>query len=149
MPACSRRTVPTRSCTASSSVTEQAQVASGRAATLQAIWYATSQPPLALRALSRVFGAVVAARAWAHRSGLLTATRAAAPVIVVGNLTVGGTGKTPLVIWLVQALQALGRRPGIVLRGYGGTLTRRGSPQLVTDDSDPVAVGDEAVLLRL
>jgi tetraacyldisaccharide 4'-kinase len=130
-------------------VTEQAQAASERAARLQAIWYAASRPPLALRLLSRMFGAVVALRAMAHRSGLLAATHAAAPVIVVGNLTVGGTGKTPLVIWLVQQLRALGRRPGIVLRGYGGTLTRGGSPQLVTDDSDPAAVGDEAVLLRL
>ncbi len=130
-------------------MTEQTQAASGRAATLQSIWYAASRPPLVLRVLSRLFGVVVALRAKAHRSGLLTAKHAAAPVVVVGNLTVGGTGKTPLVIWLVQQLQGLGRRPGIVLRGYGGSLTRHGSPQLVADDSDPAAVGDEAVLLRL
>lgn len=68
-----------------------------------------------------------------------------APVIVVGNLTVGGTGKTPLVIWLAEALRQRGFRIGIVSRGYGG---RAGTwPQAVHHDSDPAQVGDEPVLL--
>lgn len=66
------------------------------------------------------------------------------PVIVVGNISVGGNGKTPLVIYLVERLRANGRAPGIVSRGYGG---RANTPQAVSPDSDPRQVGDEAVLL--
>ena len=67
------------------------------------------------------------------------------PVIVVGNVTVGGTGKTPLVIWLVQRLRALGYSPGIVTRGYLGTGI--GVPIAVTAAASPQQVGDEPVLL--
>ncbi len=67
------------------------------------------------------------------------------PVIVVGNITVGGTGKTPLVITLAKCLQARGYRPGIVTRGYGGQ--RKKTPYLVTDEDDPLEVGDEPLLL--
>jgi len=67
------------------------------------------------------------------------------PVIVVGNITVGGTGKTPLVIWLAQHLKQAGFRPGIISRGYGGQA--QSWPQLVTADSDAAQVGDEAVLM--
>jgi tetraacyldisaccharide 4'-kinase len=66
------------------------------------------------------------------------------PVIVVGNLTVGGTGKTPLVLWLVEFLRSHGYRPGIVSRGYG---SRASAPQAVANASDPMLVGDEPVLL--
>ncbi len=67
------------------------------------------------------------------------------PVIVVGNISVGGTGKTPLVVWLVGLLQKAGYQPGIVLRGYGGKAERW--PQQVRPDSDPLMVGDEPVML--
>jgi tetraacyldisaccharide 4'-kinase len=67
------------------------------------------------------------------------------PVIVVGNLTVGGTGKTPLVLWLAEYLRRRGRRPGIVLRGYRGSSGEH--PRMVRADSDPFVMGDEAVLL--
>ena len=67
------------------------------------------------------------------------------PVIVVGNLTVGGTGKTPLVIWLAEELAQRGLRVGIVSRGYGGRA--RTWPQAVDSDSDPRLVGDEPVIL--
>ena len=67
------------------------------------------------------------------------------PVIVVGNIAVGGTGKTPLVVWLVRRLGEAGLRPGIVSRGYGGRPARE--PRLVTAASDPAQVGDEPVLL--
>ena len=66
-------------------------------------------------------------------------------MIVVGNITVGGTGKTPFVIWLARWLAARGFRPGIVSRGYGGK--RSASALFVTQDADPAAVGDEAPLL--
>lgn len=67
------------------------------------------------------------------------------PVIVVGNITVGGTGKTPLVVWLVKLLRRAGYKPGIISRGYGGEAQRW--PQQVRADSDPRMVGDEPVLL--
>jgi tetraacyldisaccharide 4'-kinase len=67
------------------------------------------------------------------------------PVIVVGNLTVGGTGKTPLVIELVRALRARGWTPGVVARGYGG---RAGYATLVEGDSDAALCGDEPLLIR-
>ncbi len=66
-------------------------------------------------------------------------------MVVVGNLTVGGTGKTPLVLWTVARLREAGYRPGVVTRGYGGRAPSW--PQRVAADSDPVRVGDEAVLL--
>lgn len=69
------------------------------------------------------------------------------PVIVVGNITVGGTGKTPLVIWLVEFLRAQGLEPGVISRGYGGKAAA--GPRLVTAQSDPSEVGDEPVLIAV
>jgi tetraacyldisaccharide 4'-kinase len=66
------------------------------------------------------------------------------PVIVVGNITVGGAGKTPLTLWLAQQLSARGLKPGIVSRGYGG---ENNSPRTVTLDASPDQVGDEPLLL--
>ena len=73
------------------------------------------------------------------------APRFPVPVVVIGNLTAGGTGKTPLVAWLASWLASQGYRPGIVLRGYGGR--SRVWPRSVGAQDDPDAVGDEAVLL--
>lgn len=103
--------------------------------------------PLAwvLLPLAFVFAAVAALRRACFRIGLCRVRRFDVPVLVVGNITVGGTGKTPLVIWLARHLQSLGYHPGIVSRGYGGKA--RNWPQQVRPDSDPVMVGDEAVLL--
>ena len=119
-------------------------------ARLQAIWYGGSwPPPWPLRALSRAFGLAVTLRRAAYARGLCSSRRLAKPVIVVGNLTVGGSGKTPLVIWLAQQLRERGLRPGVVLRGYGGMAVAGRVPCLVTPDSDVTVVGDEALLLRL
>jgi tetraacyldisaccharide 4'-kinase len=95
--------------------------------------------------LSLLFCAVVRVRALAYRRGLLASRGLPVPVIVIGNLSVGGTGKTPLVIWLARRLRAQGRRPGILTRGYRGQA--RTWPQWVAADSDPSQVGDEPVLL--
>jgi tetraacyldisaccharide 4'-kinase len=112
---------------------------------LQAIWYGDKPPPLALRALSAVYGGVSALRSALYRNGWLHSERASIPVIVVGNLTAGGSGKTPTIIALAQALRARGEMPGILSRGYGGTYRERW--RSVQPDSDPAEVGDEPVLL--
>ncbi len=108
-------------------------------------WYARSPWLLLLTPLSLVFRIVVWLRRNAYRAGLLRSQRVARPVIIIGNITVGGTGKTPLVIWLAEYLQEKGYHPGIISRGYGGKAS--GWPQQVRPDSDPAMVGDEAVLL--
>jgi tetraacyldisaccharide 4'-kinase len=118
------------------------------ASRLQQIWYRNSRPPLALRPLSWLFGAAVRLRRAAYERGWFRSERLQRPVIVVGNLTVGGSGKTPLVIWLSARLRAEGLSPGIVLRGYGGAAARGSNPLRVEPDSDPDVVGDEALLLR-
>lgn len=102
-------------------------------------------PGRLLAPLGLVFASLAAARRLAYRRGWFRPVRLAVPVVVVGNIFVGGTGKTPLVAWLVQRLQAQGYRPGILVRGYGGRSPRW--PVLVDAGSDPRLVGDEAVLL--
>jgi tetraacyldisaccharide 4'-kinase len=107
-------------------------------------WYRVSAVSLLLLPVSLVFRVVVALRRRLYRAGVLPSVRLPVPVIVVGNLTVGGTGKTPLVLWLVQALRRHGRTPGIVCRGHGGTAS---APRAVAPGDDPAAVGDEPALL--
>jgi tetraacyldisaccharide 4'-kinase len=116
---------------------------------LQSIWYRQSRPPCPLRLLSSVFAVLVWLRSRMYAWGLLRQHRIAKPVIVVGNLSVGGTGKTPLVLWLVEQLQAQGLHPGVVLRGYGGRNAAVTKTLMVQPQSDAAEVGDEALLLRL
>ncbi|WP_374404164.1 tetraacyldisaccharide 4'-kinase [Niveibacterium sp.] len=107
-------------------------------------WKRRGVPAAFLFPLSLLFRAVVACRRALFRVGVLRSYAVGVPVIVVGNIAVGGSGKTPVVIWLVEQLRAAGYRPGIVSRGYGG------SAQGVTgveQDSDPAVCGDEPVLL--
>jgi tetraacyldisaccharide 4'-kinase len=112
---------------------------------LQKLWYGPAWRSFWLWPLSVLFAVVAGTRRLFFRCGVLKQHRVAEPVIVVGNLTVGGTGKTPLVIWLVRRLQSRGVCVGVITRGYGGRATRW--PQRVTADSDPAQMGDEAVLL--
>jgi len=108
-------------------------------------WYSGARWIHLLRPFSWVFRRVVVRRRRAFLTGRRAVWRAPVPVVVVGNVTVGGTGKTPLVIWLARYLESLGHRPGIVTRGYGG---KAGShPQRVTAAADPAEFGDEPVLL--
>src|SRR5690606_20685139 len=107
-------------------------------------WQRRSAPALALYPLSLVFRTLAALRRAAYRSGLLRTERLPVPVIVVGNVTVGGTGKTPLVLWLAQLLAQNGMPPGIVSRGYGGSAV--GASE-VPASADPAHFGDEPVLL--
>ncbi|MEO8604323.1 MAG: tetraacyldisaccharide 4'-kinase [bacterium] len=103
---------------------------------------------LALRPLSGLFGLGVSLRGLGYRFGVLRAQRAPVPVISVGNLAVGGTGKTPMTLWLAHALRERGARPAIVSRGYGGTakgvtiVSRGDGPEV-----GPDVAGDEPVML--
>ena len=113
---------------------------------LSAYWGDWRPLTFLLLPLTLLFCLLVGLRRWGYRSGLLGSSRLPVPVVVVGNISVGGTGKTPLVIWLAQWLRQRGWRPGILTRGYGG---RAGAtPREVTADRRADEVGDEAVLLR-
>ena len=82
-----------------------------------------------------------------YRAGVLRTRHAKVPVIVVGNITAGGTGKTPVTVWLARSLAERGFSPGIVSRGYGGS--RAGTSMRVDARSDPAVVGDEPVLIAI
>ncbi|HEY8119148.1 MAG TPA: tetraacyldisaccharide 4'-kinase [Methylophilaceae bacterium] len=111
---------------------------------LQKHWYRLSLWHLLLVPLSWLFWLLSSLRRLGYKSGLLSTYKLPVPVIVIGNISVGGTGKTPLVIWMAQKLKVAGYRPGIVSRGYAGSIDAV-SP--VTVDSDPGNLGDEPVLL--
>lgn len=107
-------------------------------------WDRVTGLTVALLPLAGLFRIVTVMRRALFRMGVLQSHRMPVPVIVVGNVTAGGTGKTPFVLWLVQQLRARGHRPGIVTRGYGA---RDAGPTAVTPDTDPAQAGDEPVLL--
>jgi len=93
---------------------------------------------------SQAYRGIAATRRLLYRRGFVSRVRLPCAVIVVGNLSVGGTGKTPLVIWLVARLRALGFVPGIVTRGFGGSAT---AAQLIDAAQDPGIAGDEPLVL--
>ena len=112
---------------------------------LEDIWYRKHFAVWFLLPFSWLYKACVFIRRLAFASGFLPVQRVAIPVIVAGNISIGGTGKTPLIIWLTHFLESNGFRPGIISRGYGGTGSR--IPQQVRPDSNPTLVGDEPVLI--
>lgn len=99
----------------------------------------------ALMPISMLYDDIMRFRAFLYRIGIKKKTRLAVPVVVVGNITVGGTGKTPLILWMAQFLKEQGYKPGIISRGYGGNAEHW--PQWVDAQSNPEQVGDEAVLM--
>jgi len=109
------------------------------------LWYGRQPLARLLSPLALAYCGAVTLRRLCYRRGWLPVHDAGVPVVVVGNITTGGTGKTPLVIWLAGLLRRAGYRVGIVTRGYGGRARAR--PRIVHADSDPLQVGDEAVLL--
>ncbi len=111
---------------------------------LERAWYKQRSWALALLPLSYLFRGVAAGRK-AYLQSRYQAKPFAVPVVVVGNIAVGGTGKTPLIIRLVHNLQAAGIRPGIVSRGYGGQPSKH--PRKVSADSSAEEFGDEPVLI--
>ncbi|MCC7198299.1 MAG: tetraacyldisaccharide 4'-kinase [Gammaproteobacteria bacterium] len=124
-------------------MSRRATLAEGLHAALLRVWYGDGRGhwllPLALG-----FRAASALRRGLYRAGLLRTWRAPVPVIVVGNISVGGTGKTPLTLWLAAALGDRGHRVGIVSRGFGGS---RRDVHRVGTDADAARSGDEAVLM--
>lgn len=99
---------------------------------------------LILVPLSGVFALVTALRRLAYRYGVLKSYRLPLPVIIVGNINVGGSGKTPVVIWLAEQLKKNGFEPAVISRGYGGSA--RLATQ-VTVESNASVVGDEPLLI--
>ncbi|MBC7499664.1 MAG: tetraacyldisaccharide 4'-kinase [Herminiimonas sp.] len=107
-------------------------------------WTARGPLACALWPLSMLFGGLSWVRRLMYRHGLLASVRLPVPVIIVGNIFIGGTGKTPLTIWLVQSLREAGRVPGVISRGHGGS---QAAPRSVHLDSLPGDVGDEPLLI--
>jgi tetraacyldisaccharide 4'-kinase len=109
----------------------------GLAPALQRIWQRRGPAAWLLLPLSLLFGLLAGVRRWLYRAGWLKAARLPVPVLVVGNIFVGGTGKTPLTIWLAQQLRNAGYRPGVLSRGYGAHVD-----VLIASHADcPMAVG--------
>lgn len=111
---------------------------------LQRLWYGPAWLSLPLWPLAWLFRLVVGVRRALYRTGVMRVERVGVPVVVVGNLTVGGTGKTPVAAWLARQLTLRGNKVGVVLRGYGGR--HSGRVRVVAADADAVDVGDEALL---
>jgi tetraacyldisaccharide 4'-kinase len=109
------------------------------------VWYGDSPWYRVLLPLSWLFARLASWRRRLYRSGVLRSFDVGKPVIVIGNIASGGTGKTPVTMWLASFLKHRGFRPGIVSRGYGGSVGR--FPLQVADDSDAGVVGDEPLLM--
>ena len=110
-----------------------------------AYWFDGRKPPWFARALSHAYGGAVALRAALFRAGVLRTRRVSAPVVVVGNLIAGGSGKTPLTLALIERLRAEGWTPGVASRGYGRQNAR--TPRWVDADTPSALGGDEPVLI--
>lgn len=112
---------------------------------LDKIWYKGAPVPFHYLLLEKIFKAASYFRRKLYQIGLLRTHKIKCPVVIVGNITVGGVGKTPFVIWLVHQLQAKGYKVGVVSRGYGGK--REHEPLLVIPQTSSKASGDEALLI--
>ena len=117
---------------------------SGLPAAFSRIWRRRGPVAWLLFPVSLLFGLLAALRRQLYRLGMLRAERLPVPVVVVGNIYVGGTGKTPFTIWLAQQLRAAGFHPGVISRGYGASVD---APRLVTAAASPDEVGDEPLLI--
>ncbi len=113
---------------------------------LPRLWYRRPLAPIlaVLLPCSWLFGALAGLRRHLYRTGALRSHALPAPVVVIGNLTVGGSGKTPLVLWLVERLRECGWQPGIISRGYGGAGV---GVRSVAADTSALVSGDEPLLL--
>lgn len=114
------------------------------AAALQRRWY-DERPFIILLPLAALYAGVVAIRRSAYQRGWLSSYRVTKPVLIVGNLSVGGSGKTPLTLAIIERARRLGLRPGVVSRGYGGQA--KAYPLMVGPNTPTVEAGDEPVLI--
>jgi tetraacyldisaccharide 4'-kinase len=112
---------------------------------LNEFWYKKQALNYCLLPFSYLYQAIILLRQFAYQKKLLNSTKFSVPVIVVGNITVGGTGKTPLVIYLANWLKQQGFKPGVVSRGYGGKAKHY--PLKVSAQSNPAEAGDEPVII--
>lgn len=111
---------------------------------LHAVWYDGAASGWVLLPLSVLYRFILAIRSLVYRLGWRSSYQTSVPVVVVGNLTAGGVGKTPFVVWLVNRLQQQGYAPGVVTRGYGGLIKES---TVVADSHSAKEVGDEAKML--
>lgn len=115
---------------------------------LESAWYKSFSWSLLLLPLAWLFAVITFVRRWGYRKGWFKQTQFPVPVIVVGNINVGGTGKTPFVVWLVDYLQAQGLNPGVIARGYGATHSKQHlHSKLLDSTSCADEVGDEPLLV--
>jgi tetraacyldisaccharide 4'-kinase len=121
-------------------------MASSLESTLTRAWLRRGPLALALWPLSLLFRLLAGLRLALFRAGVLKSARLPVPVVVVGNIFIGGTGKTPLTIWLAEQLRAAGFHPGVISRGHGGA---EGAPVEVTAASNAREVGDEPLLIAM
>ncbi len=112
---------------------------------IELLWYRRSWINWLLAPFAALFALITSARRRAYKKGILPSYRAPVPVIIVGNITVGGNGKTPVVLWLVELLTKAGYKPGVVSRGYGGKAPSY--PYLLTTESTATESGDEPLLI--
>ena len=112
---------------------------------LQTQWQGFSFFTLLLLPFSALFWLIIRARKLCYQFGLLPSMALPVPVIIVGNITVGGTGKTPLVIWLVEALRMQGYKPAVISRGFGANSK---TVQEVLSENSAITVGDEPLLFK-
>lgn len=114
---------------------------------LQKLWYRNNAISWLLAPLAAVFKVAAGIRKYLYQHGILKSYRSSKPVIVVGNLSVGGNGKTPVVIYLVEQLTRLGLKVGVVSRGYGGKVSHY--PYTVREGSTPAKCGDEPFMIYI
>ncbi len=114
---------------------------------LQHHWYRLSPLHLLLLPVSLIFRMLVALRRLLYRSGVLASVKLPVPVIVIGNISVGGTGKTPLTLWLAEQLIGDGWHPAIISRGYRKSGKKNSAPRRVYSNDNPDTIGDEPLLM--
>ena len=112
---------------------------------IEKVWYSKNIYSLLLSPLSFIYISIIYLRYTLYQLGLISITKINVPTIVIGNIVAGGTGKTPLVIWLAKYFKDKGFLPGIVSRGYGGKYLS--NTELVKPTSNPLLVGDEPVII--